>query len=57
MKKIHPDYLEEMDEEDYDSEGKLVYVSEEGLEDDETPTAKEDIDPRWEILKNLKKKD
>ena len=57
LKKIHPDYLEEMDEEDYDSEGKLVYISEEEREEDETPTAKEDVDPRWEILKNLKKKD
>jgi uncharacterized metal-binding protein YceD (DUF177 family) len=57
LKKIHPDYLEEMDQEDYDSEGKLVYISEEELEDDETPTAEEDIDPRWEILKNIKKKE
>lgn len=57
LKKIHPDYLEDLDEEDNDSEGKLVYTSEEEWEDDETPAAQEDIDPRWEILKNLKKKD
>ncbi len=57
LKKVHPDYLEEMDEEDYDSEGKLVYVSDEGWDDDEAPSPHEDTDPRWEILKNLKKKD
>jgi len=58
-KKIHPDYLEEMDEEDYDSEGKLVYVSDDEWEDEneEPSSAQEETDPRWEILKNLKKKD
>lgn len=57
-KKIHPDYLEEMDEDDFDREGKLVYLSEQGWEgDDENTSSEEDSDPRWEILKKLKKKD
>jgi uncharacterized protein len=58
-KKIHPDYLEEMDEEGYDREGKLVYVSDDEWEDEneESSSDEEDTDPRWEILKHLKKKD
>ncbi|WP_017732879.1 YceD family protein [Nafulsella turpanensis] len=58
MKKIHPDYLEEEDEDEFDelSEGRLVYSSmEEGeeTEDDEAPE-EDTTDPRWAILKNLK---
>ena len=59
-KKIHPDYKVEMDEEDFDVEGQLVYVSEEQSEEDEdndSLSPNEGTDPRWEILKNLKKKD
>ncbi|MEX2593778.1 MAG: DUF177 domain-containing protein [Anditalea sp.] len=57
-KKIHPDYLEEIDEDDFENEGKLVYLSNDvGPEDDTSSASKEDTDPRWEILKNLKKKD
>jgi uncharacterized protein len=57
-KKIHPDYVGEMDEEDFDEEGQLVYMSDEDWEDDEEDSpSDEDADPRWEILKNLKKKD
>ncbi len=59
-KKIHPDYIEEMDDEDFDGEGELVYFSDEKddeVEDKETSSEKksEKIDPRWDILKNLKK--
>jgi len=57
-KKIHPDYLGEMDEDDYQDEGKLVYVSDgESLDDDENTPDNTDSDPRWEILKKLKKTD
>lgn len=61
-KKIHPDYLEDMDEDDFDDEGRLVYVSEkekktnkEEAEDENNPI--QPADPRWEILNKLKKKD
>ena len=57
-KKIHPDYVGEMDDEDFDDEGQLVYTSEEDWEDDEENSlSDEDADTRWEILKRLKKKD
>jgi len=58
-KKIHPDYRGEIDEEDFEDEGQLVYLSDEDWEDEDgsSPAAEEDTDPRWEILKNLKKKD
>lgn len=60
-KKIHPDYLEEMDEDDFDEEGSIVYLSdEEELEADETESSEDQdqpVDPRWEILNKLKKKD
>ncbi|WP_194777318.1 YceD family protein [Pararhodonellum marinum] len=59
-KKIHPDYLEEMDEDEFEGEGEMVYVSE--IEDESEPLDKADeenpdkTDPRWEILKKLKNK-
>lgn len=57
-KKIHPDYVEEMDSDDFDDEGQLVYLSDEDwAEDDETLASDDDADPRWEILKKLKKND
>src|SRR5690606_32448130 len=58
-KKIHPDYREEIDEEDFEDEGQLVYLSDEDSndEDDQSLDTEENTDPRWEILKNLKKKD
>ncbi|WP_304516520.1 YceD family protein [Cecembia rubra] len=62
-KKIHPDYEEEMDDEAFDEEGSIVYLSEdleseeiEELEEEEENTDKP-VDPRWEILNKLKKKD
>lgn len=58
MKKIHPDYLEEEDEEEFDEpgDGRLVYSSMEEDEDSEEEEKPEEdtTDPRWAILKNLK---
>ncbi|MFT2009340.1 YceD family protein [Pontibacter sp. 13R65] len=53
MKKLHPRFLEELDEEDdsdiliYSSRQASQQEGEEGDDDDE------DIDPRWDALKNL----
>jgi uncharacterized metal-binding protein YceD (DUF177 family) len=61
-KKIHPDYWDETDEDEFDEEGSLIYLSEEE-EENETEDSDEDshqdkpADPRWEILNKLKKKD
>ncbi len=62
-KKIHPDYINELDEDDLDSQGQLVYWSDEP--DDSSPTSntpseddsEDHTDPRWEALRKLKKKD
>ncbi|AWW29977.1 DUF177 domain-containing protein [Echinicola strongylocentroti] len=58
VKKIHPDYR---DEEEMEGEGKLVYWSDDINEEEEDATSEPDsddqIDPRWEALKNIKKKD
>lgn len=51
MKKIHPRFQEEEDEES-EEEAKLIYSSQEIEEEFEDK--KEEIDPRWNILKNLK---
>ena len=51
MKKLHPRYQDEEDEDDL-SEGKIIYTSNPS-EDDRGGDAG-DIDPRWEILKKLK---
>jgi uncharacterized protein len=59
-KKIHPDYLDEMDDEDFEHEGALVYLSDEIEKEhleDEGQNPENPIDPRWEILNKLKKKD
>lgn len=57
-KKIHPDYLDEMDDE-FDHEGSLVYLSDETekVETEEEQIGDKPADPRWEILNKLKKKD
>jgi uncharacterized protein len=49
MKKLHPRYQNEVDDEN--AEGKVVYSSGEQSHD---PDSDEDIDPRWEKLKKLK---
>jgi uncharacterized protein len=58
-KKIHPDYLDEMDSDEFEEEGSLVYLSDE-IETDAPGDEKipeKPADPRWEILNKLKKKD
>ncbi len=49
MKKLHPRYADEADSEDDDDE--MIYSSNEEGEDEETENQ---IDPRWEGLKNFK---
>ena len=59
-KKIHPDYMDEMDEEEFEEEGSLVYLSEEQMnevQDDTDDNPDQPADPRWEILNKLKQKD
>ncbi len=60
LKKIHPDYKNELDEDDNDMEGGFVYVDEVTTEDSTVETDKESttaVDPRWEKLKKLKNKE
>ncbi|WP_186754660.1 YceD family protein [Echinicola salinicaeni] len=58
-KKLHPDYRD--DEDEIDGPGEFVYWSED--EEEETDKAAQPektddpIDPRWEALKSIKKKD
>lgn len=53
MKKLHPKFRDEFDEDD-ESEVIPIYYSEEE-DSEEEQTEEETIDPRWEKLKNLKK--
>lgn len=50
MKKLHPRFHNET-EDDEDSNGKIVYSSKKDSDDDK---GDDEIDPRWNILKNLK---
>ncbi|KYG75982.1 hypothetical protein AWW68_09140 [Roseivirga spongicola] len=52
MKKLHPKFQEEEDEDD-ESEGSMIYTSE---SEEDIEQKEEDIDPRWAALKNLKNK-
>ena len=58
MKKIHPDYRRDDDDDlEDESEGTVVYSSNENELDEEAgeSTADEEpVDPRWQILKNLR---
>ncbi|MFC4873721.1 YceD family protein [Negadavirga shengliensis] len=56
-KKIHPDYLEDIDDEEFDQEGKIVYsaTKEEVNGGNEEDEHKEN--PLWEALKKLKNKE
>lgn len=62
-KKIHPDYRNELDEEDFEGEGGLVYLDgefEDEAENAEPEEEKEEtkpIDPRWEQLLKIKNKE
>lgn len=51
MKKLHPRFRDEEDEDD-GTEGKIIYSSQ--ASDEAHPDKGEDIDPRWEKLKKLK---
>jgi uncharacterized protein len=51
MKKIHPRFQEEEEDEDDETEAKLIYSS---APEEEELKEEEDVDPRWNILKNLK---
>lgn len=53
MKKLHPKFMDEENEDD-ESEGSMVYSSE--SEEKESEQEEENIDPRWAALKNLKNK-
>lgn len=59
-KKIHPNYLEEMDDEDFEGDGELVYNSDDlfdknlSQESIDLDRSDDKTDPRWEILKKLK---
>ncbi len=61
-KKIHPDYVNELDDEDLEVDGGYVYIDDE-LEtenDDEASKSSEEskpADPRWEQLMKLKNKE
>jgi uncharacterized metal-binding protein YceD (DUF177 family) len=60
LKKIHPDYKNELDEEDNELEGGFVYLDDASTEDSEEETKEESttaVDPRWEKLKKLKNKE
>lgn len=57
LKKIHPDYKNELDEEDNELEGGFVYLDEastDGSTEEESTTS---VDPRWEQLGKLKNKE
>ena len=57
VKKIHPDHWAEMDVDTDEREGMLVYSSEPKIKPSLSTNDGEATDPRWEILKKLKKKD
>ncbi len=53
LKRLHPKFKEEENEDD-DADVRLVYSTEASTEEDKT-IGEDDIDPRWNILKNLNK--
>lgn len=54
-KKIHPDYRNELDEEESEAEGQYVYFDSESEKEEESSNDEPgSIDPRWEKLKKLK---
>ncbi|MDR7130711.1 uncharacterized metal-binding protein YceD (DUF177 family) [Algoriphagus sp. 4150] len=62
LKKIHPDYRNEMDDEEYEGEGFYAYID--GQDSDSTgddsatdEDNNEAVDPRWDLLKKLKNKE
>ena len=60
MKKLHPKFQQEEDLEDTDeeeSDSTFVYSSESSDSNEQTNEDDDEIDPRWQKLKNLKNKD
>ncbi len=62
LKKIHPDYRNEMDEEDYEGEGIYAYIDgqDSDIHNDDSDSGdsnNEAVDPRWDLLKKLKNKE
>jgi uncharacterized metal-binding protein YceD (DUF177 family) len=61
-KKIHPDYRNELDDEEFEADGGYVYIDDE-LEtepEEESPESEKEVkpvDPRWEQLMKLKNKE
>lgn len=57
MKKLHPKFVEDLDEEDDESEAIFIYSSEEEAPevDEPKPDEENEVDPRWQILKKFKK--
>ncbi|MFD3003527.1 YceD family protein [Pontibacter toksunensis] len=53
MKKLHPRFVEETDEEDDKQGDILIYSSRNTTESDEDDDDDEDVDPRWDALRNL----
>jgi uncharacterized metal-binding protein YceD (DUF177 family) len=56
MKKLHPRFLAEMEEEEDNDEDILIYSSRNAAadhEDGEDGDDDDDVDPRWDALKNL----
>ncbi|REG94658.1 YceD family protein [Algoriphagus antarcticus] len=60
-KKIHPDYRNEMDDEEYEGEGIYAYIDGQDSDnpegDSESDENNEAVDPRWDLLKKLKNKE
>lgn len=60
-KKIHPDYRNEMDDEEYEGEGIYAYIDGQDSNDpdgnSESAEDNEPVDPRWDLLKKLKNKE
>ncbi|HAZ23472.1 MAG TPA: hypothetical protein DCY95_01275 [Algoriphagus sp.] len=59
-KKIHPDHRNELDEEDdSDIDGQYIYIDDQSDWEEEEENSEENehtpVDPRWEMLKKLKK--
>ncbi|SEG19427.1 YceD family protein [Algoriphagus boritolerans] len=60
LKKIHPDHRNELDDEELEVAGGYVYIDDELGPEEESPESGEEIkpiDPRWEQLMKLKKKE
>lgn len=58
-KKIHPDYINELDDEEFEGEGGIVYLDQDSDEEleKELPEETKPVDPRWEQLLKLKNKE